>query len=104
VRLRRSGFAGLLGALLLVALAVAAPQAQERIRLLGMVQWVGSTTMQVMTAGGTSVAVDLGQADQSSYQAVRAGERIVVDGVVSTDRRRIIAREIYRDQGTTEAP
>jgi hypothetical protein len=104
VRWRRSGLAGLLGALLLLALAVAAAQAQERVRLFGMVQWVGSTTMQVMTAGGTSVAVDLGQADQSSYQALRNGERIVIDGVVSIDRRRIIAREIYRDPGATEAP
>ncbi len=101
---RRSRVAGLLGAALLLGLVVAAPQAQERIRLFGMVQWVGSTTMQVMTAGGTSVAVDLAQADQSSYQALRNGERVVVDGVVSTDRRRVTAHEIYRDQGATEAP
>jgi hypothetical protein len=69
-----------------------------------MVQWVGSTTLQVMTAGGTSVAVDLGQADQSSYQALRNGERVVIDGVVTSDRRRVIAREIYRDASGTEAP
>jgi hypothetical protein len=69
-----------------------------------MVQWVGSTTMQVMTAGGTSVAVDLGQANQSSYQALRNGERVVIDGVVTSDRRRIIAREIYRAETPIESP
>jgi hypothetical protein len=55
--------------------------------------------MQVMTESGVSVAVDLTQADQASDQALRNGERVVVDGVVSSDRRRIVAREIWRDSG-----
>jgi hypothetical protein len=55
--------------------------------------------MQVMTESAVSVAVDLTQADQASYQALRNGERVVVDGVVCSDRRRIAAREIWRDSG-----
>jgi hypothetical protein len=96
---------GVLAAILLLAPS-SRLEAQERIRLYGMVQWVASTTMQLMTVAGTSVAVDLGDADQFSYQALRNGEMVIVDGVVSSDRRRVVAREIYRDPGTgsAEAP
>ena len=89
---------------MLVALAVGPSEAQERVRLFATVQWIASTTMQVMTVSGTSVAIDLTQADQSSYQGLRNGETVVIDGVVSSDRRRVIAREIWRDQGDTQAP
>lgn len=82
----------------LLALGVEALEAQQRIRLAGWVQWIGGARMQVMTDGGT-VAVDLREADQSSYQSLRAGERVIVDGVVATDRSRVIAREIWRDGG-----
>jgi hypothetical protein len=100
---RPSAIAVVTAATLLLALVTtAAPQ--ERIRLVGTVQWVASTTMQLMTVSGSSVAVDLRQADQFSYQALRQGELVVVDGVVSADRRRVIAREIRRDPGATEAP
>jgi hypothetical protein len=95
---RRSTAVGLLGALLRLALAVVALQAQEPVRLAGWVQWAAATRMQVMTESAVSVAVDLTQADQASYQALRNGERVVVDGVVSSDRRRIV-REIWRDIG-----
>ena len=100
---RRSA-AGFLGAVLLVALAVGPSEAQERVRLFGTVQWIASSTMQMMTVSGASVAIDLKEADQSSYQGLRNGETVVVDGVVSSDRRRVIAREIYRDQRDFQAP
>ena len=103
---RRSTAVGLLGALLLLALAVVALQAQEPVRLAGWVQWAAATRMQVMTESAVSVAVDLTQADQASYQALRNGERVVVDGVVSSDRRRIV-RKIWRDSGrgsSTQSP
>jgi hypothetical protein len=96
---RRSAAAALLGAALLLALAVAPPEAQELVRIVGMVQWVAGTKMQVMTETGASVAVDLAQADQSSYQALRGGEAVVVDGVLSADGRRVVAHEIWRDSG-----
>ena len=96
--------AGFLGAAILVALAVGSPEAQERVRLFGTVQWIASSTMQMMTVSGASVAIDLTQADQSSYQGLRNGETVVVDGVVASDRRKVIAHEIYRDQGDAQAP
>jgi hypothetical protein len=72
--------------------------AEEQVRVAGWVQWIGGTRMQVMTGGGT-VAVDLREADQASYQALRTGERVVVEGVVARDRSRVIARDIWRDGG-----
>jgi hypothetical protein len=101
---RRSVAAGVLGVALLLALPATMLEAQERVRLFGTVQWIASSTMQLMTVSGTSVAVDLGEADQFSYQALRNGELVVIDGVVSSDRRRVVAREIYRDSGGAEAP
>ena len=91
--------AGLLGAVFLLTLAAGAPEAQELVRFFGSVQWIAGTRMQVMTDSGASVAVDLTQADQSSYQALRNGDLIVVDGVLSTDRRRIVARGLWRESG-----
>jgi hypothetical protein len=76
--------------------------AQQWVRVEGRVQWIGGTSMQVMTSGGT-VPVDLRQVDQASYRALRHGERVIVDGVVASDRRAVIAREIWRDDAT-ESP
>jgi len=81
------------------AFSVNGLDAQERIRLTGGVQWIGGTRMQVMTDGGATVAIDLREAGQTSYQALRVGERVVVDGVVASDRSRVIARDIRRDAG-----
>jgi hypothetical protein len=77
--------------------------AQQRVRVEGRVQWIGGTSMQVMTSGGT-VPVDLRQADQASYRALRNGERVIVDGVVASDRRSVVAREIWRDGDGVESP
>jgi hypothetical protein len=89
--------AGLLG------FDTAALTAQERIRLDGWVQWLGGNTLQVMTGGGT-VAVDLRQADQGSYRGLRTGDRVIVDGVVATDRRSVVAYGIWRGPTAVEAP
>ena len=101
---RRATTGGMIGAALLVALAVTAPEAQERIRIFGTVQWIASSTMQVMTPSGTSVAIDLTDADQSSYRVLRYGEPVVIDGVVSSDRRRVVAQEIWRDESGSQGP
>ena len=77
--------------------------AQQRVRVDGLVQWVGATNMQVMTGGGT-VAIDLRQADQGSYRGLRTGERVIVDGVVSSDRRAVIAQDIWRGGDGIESP
>jgi len=86
----------LLGWLLLV---VAAPLHAQEARVVGQVQWIAGDRMQVLTADGVSFAIDLGEADQSSYRALRLGDWVVVDGYISSDRRRIVAREIWRDNG-----
>src|SRR5207247_6047880 len=75
---RRSA-AGVLVFVVQLTLAVTAPDAQERVRIDGQVQWVAATRMQVMTGGG-SVAVDLRQADQAAHRGLRAGERVSVEG------------------------
>lgn len=94
----RSVTAIVLGAALL-ALVVAAPQAQELLRISGSVQWIAGSRMQVMTTSGSSIVVDLTQADQSSYQMLRGDDSVIVDGVRSSDGRRFIASGIWRDTG-----
>ena len=89
--------AGLLG--LLLVLTPRAPGAQALVRVVGQIQWIAASRMQVMTESGESFAVDLTEADQSSYQGLRNGDWVVVDGVISSDGRRIIAQEIWRDRG-----
>jgi hypothetical protein len=81
-----------------LALGAGRLEAQERVRLSGWVQWMGGSRMQVMTDGGT-VAVDLRDADQGSYQALRTGERVTIDGVVTADRRMVMAQRIWRESG-----
>ena len=77
--------------------------AQQRVRVDGLVQWLGATNMQVMTAGGT-VPIDLRQADQGSYRGLRTGERVIVDGVLSSDRRMVVAQDIWRGGDGVESP
>ena len=86
-----------------LTLGVHGAAAQEPIRVAGFVQWVGGNNMSVMTGVG-SVPVDLREADQSSYAGLRAGERIVVDGILTGDRRLVIAREIWRVGSGYESP
>jgi hypothetical protein len=89
----------LLGGLLLV---LASSLHAQEARVVGQVQWIAGNRMQVLTEDGTSFAIDLTEADQESYRALRLGDWVVVDGVVSPDRRRIVAREIWRDNGRGE--
>jgi hypothetical protein len=85
-----------------LVVGVEAPNAQERVRVAGSVQWIGGSRLQMMTDGGAVViSIDLREADQSSYLGLRAGERIVVDGVVASDRTRVIAREIWRNDASS---
>jgi hypothetical protein len=73
--------------------------AQPPVRIAGAVQWVSSTSMAVMSNRGASIVIDLTQAEQSTYRGLRTGDWVLVDGVLSTDRRRVIARDIWRDDG-----
>jgi len=89
--------AGLLG--LLLVLTPRALGAQALVRVVGQIQWIAAARMQVMTDPGESIAVDLTEADQSSYRALRNGDWVVIDGIISSDGRRIIAQEIWRGSG-----
>jgi hypothetical protein len=82
-----------------VMLAPTPAFAQQPARVQGMVQWISARSMQLMTESGASVAVDLIEADQSNYRGLRPGDWVLVDGVLSPDRRRVVAREIWRDNG-----
>jgi len=85
----------------LVCVAYLTLGVEELVRVSGWVQWIGGSRLQMMTDGGTVViSVDLREADQSSYLGLRPGERVVVDGVVASDRSRVIARDIWRNAGT----
>jgi len=88
----------LLGAMVLV-LTPPALEAQPLVRVVGQIQWIAATRMQVMTEGAESIAIDLTEADQSSYRALRNGDWVVIDGIISSDGRRIIAQEIWRGSG-----
>ena len=88
----------LLGAAL-IAGAVVPATAQPLVRVIGSVQWVTSTAMQVMSDTGTSFVVDLKEADQATYRGLRTGDWVLIDGVLSPDRRRVIAYEVWRDTG-----
>jgi hypothetical protein len=55
--------------------------------------------MAVMTEAGDSIVVDLMEADQSAYRALRNGDWVLIDGTLSRDRRHVVARDIWRDNG-----
>ena len=81
-------------------LAVGLPAAaQPPVRFAGSVQWVSATTMAVTTELGTSIVVELRQADQSTYRGLRTGDWVLIDGTLSRDGRHVIARDIRRDDG-----
>src|SRR5207247_3388762 len=82
----RSVIAIVLGAALL-ALVVAAPQAQELLRISGSVQWIAGSRMQVMTTSGSSIVVDLTQADQSSDRRLLVDDSVIVHAVRSWEGR-----------------
>jgi hypothetical protein len=92
----RSALLVAVAALWMLVTALPAP-AQSPVRIVGAVQWVSANRMAMMTEAGDSIVVDLMQADQSTYRALRTGDWIFVDGTLSRDRRHVIARDIWRD-------
>jgi hypothetical protein len=89
---------GVSAAVWVLATALPAP-AQPPVRVAGAVQWVSATTLAVATELGTSIVVDLRQADQSTYRGLRTGDGVLIDGTLSRDGRHVIARDIWRDDG-----
>jgi hypothetical protein len=103
----RSRAVGLaLAAACVLATALPVP-AQQPVRIVGVVQWVSSTSMAVMSDHGDSIMIDLKEADQSTYRGLRTGDSVIIDGTLAPNRRHVIARDIWHDDNRgarTQAP
>ena len=85
------------GAVLAVGLALLGPAAAQgqRLRVDGRVQWVSSQKMMVIPdTGGLPVPVDLTRVPLGDYATLGPGSWVAVEGVVSSDGRRLIATSI----------
>lgn len=79
--------------------------AQERlVRFDGRVQWIAGQLMTVQLDSGGSASVDLLHVPQDQYLVLTRGERIVVFGIVSDGRRRVIGTSVVRASGDSQAP
>jgi hypothetical protein len=88
----------LAAAVLAVVVTDMPARAQIRLQVHGFVQWISGSKMILMTDQGVSVAVDLTQADQDSYNDVRPADWVTVAGELTRDRSRVIARQIWPDR------
>jgi hypothetical protein len=83
---------------MIAAIAALSPMAdaaaQERLAVQGIVQWISGTDMALFADGGISLKVDLRRADQRSYNALRHNDRVLVMGVVSPARDRLVAESV----------
>jgi hypothetical protein len=68
--------------------------AQQRLVIVGVVQWVTTNRVQLMSDAGVSVSIDVSRLDQGSYTGLRGGDRVRVIGVVSADRARLVAESL----------
>jgi hypothetical protein len=67
---------------------------QERLVITGTVQWIDGEKMQVMADSGLSIQVGLARVDQSSYNTLSPGDRVLVTGFVAPDRSQLIAERV----------
>jgi hypothetical protein len=89
---RISGF--IVVVMLAVGLGSAIADAQQRLVIVGMVQWTSANRIQIITDGGQSLSVDVSQLDQGAYSGLRGGERVRVVGFVAAERNRLIAESL----------
>jgi hypothetical protein len=89
----------ILAAVMLVLGLSAAAQAQQRLVLVGSVQWTTGTRVQLITDSGVAVNVDASRLDQSSYTSLRAGDRVRITGYLTPDRR-VLAESLEPDTWT----
>jgi hypothetical protein len=59
-----------------------AQEDRRQFRFHGYVQWIAGTKLMLLADNGAQIAIDLTEADQSSYQALAQGEGITVGGTV----------------------
>ena len=70
----------------------------------GYVQWIAGSKLMLLLDNGANVAIDIGEIEQSAYQALEQGEGITVAGVikppVNIDDRYMpyLAQSIRRDR------
>jgi hypothetical protein len=81
-------------AMLVVAVPAGTAVAQQRLVIVGAVQWVTTNRVQMMTDAGVSVSIDVSRVGQTEYTSLRSGDRLRVIGVVSEDRNRLIAESL----------
>ena len=72
----------------------------------GWVQWLSAERLQLVLDNGLSISIDLTKVPQDQYRGLNPGirDRVVVIGVVSSDRRRLIASSVTRIEGWLESP
>jgi len=69
--------------------------AQDASRIDGRVQWISGVKMLVIPrAGGPSVSADLSRIPLEQYTGLKEGDPVRVNGVFSTDGRKLIATEV----------
>ncbi len=71
--------------------------AQERaLRFQGRVLWIAGQTMMVALDEGPSVSIDLARVAQGDYHVLGQNDWVVVDAVIPTGSRRVIATSVQR--------
>ena len=81
--------------------AVSAPAVaaqDQKVRVDGLVQWIGGQQMVVQADGGPSVNVDLASVPQDEYAGLGVRDRVAVIGMVSPDGRHVIGTSIKRSE------
>jgi len=83
-------------ALVVVLLAASVDAENAPVHLIGAVQWIGGLGMALALDTGGSIRIDLTGVGLTDYQGLTSGDRVVVTGVLSTQRDRVIATAIAR--------
>src|SRR5262249_50859486 len=86
------GFRTVAVVLAFTAMTGAIAQAQESFT--GTVQWINGENMALALDSGASVPIDLTGADQSAYETLGPGDRVLVTGTLSPERDRVMATSI----------
>lgn len=79
-------------AAIVLAVAPVVLEAQEVWRLDGRVQWIaGAKMLLIPSAGGSPVNIDLTRVPLDQYAGLRESDVVRVNGLFSTDARRLMA-------------
>jgi hypothetical protein len=98
---RRAFIAMITGGLFVAPLSAGA---QGVVYYEGRVQWLSGSTLILMTTEGFSIKVDLRRVDQTEYQGLRTGARLVVSGIISEDESYLIGLSIRQVRSEYQSP